>query len=109
LLQMDHNDGGDLDGAKPRGTLKGIGEETKDLPQTAGPLAGTTETVHTCGWYMRKYINETKASGATPILLTPIVRNIWKDGQVERDMGYNEFIRRAHNQLPRSNSAYGNN
>lgn len=25
LLQMGHNDGGDLGGAKPRGTLKGIG------------------------------------------------------------------------------------
>jgi rhamnogalacturonan acetylesterase len=93
LLQMGHNDGGDLDGAKPRGTLKGIGEETKDLPQTTGPLAGTTETIHTYGWYMRKYIDETKAKGATPILLTPTVRNIWKDGQVERDMGYNDFIR----------------
>jgi rhamnogalacturonan acetylesterase len=93
LLQMGHNDGGDLDGAKPRGTLKGIGNETRDLPQTSGPLAGTTETVHTYGWYMRKMIDETKARGATPILLTPTVRNIWKGGQVERDIGYNEYVR----------------
>jgi lysophospholipase L1-like esterase len=92
LLQMGHNDGGDLDGAKPRGSLKGIGEETKDLPQTAGPLAGTTETIHTYGWYMRKYIDETKAKGAFPILLTPTVRNIWKDGQIEKDMGYNTYV-----------------
>ena len=92
LLQMGHNDGGDLDGAKPRGSLKGIGEETKDLPQTTGPLAGTTETIHTYGWYMRKYIDETKAKGAFPILLTPTVRNIWKDGQIEKDMGYNTYV-----------------
>lgn len=56
-------------------------------------MAGTTETVHTYGWYMRKYIEETKARGATPILLTPTIRNLWKDGEIERDMGYASFIR----------------
>ena len=93
LLQMGHNDGGDLGGAKPRGSLKGVGDESKDVPQTTGPLAGTTETVHTFGWYMRKYITDTRAKGATPILLTPTIRNIWRTGpdgveHIERDMGY---------------------
>ena len=92
LLQMGHNDSGDLDGAKPRGSLKGIGEETKDLPQTTGPLAGKTETIHTYGWYDRKYIAEARAKGAHPILLTTTIRNIWKDGQIERDMGYDPYI-----------------
>jgi len=91
LIQMGHNDGGDLGGAKPRGTLKGIGEETQDVPQTTGPLAGKVETVHTYGWYIRKYIADTRAKGATPILLTCTIRNIWKDGQIERDMGYRDF------------------
>jgi lysophospholipase L1-like esterase len=96
LIQMGHNDGGDLGGAKPRGTLKGIGEETKDvpikIPQPTGPLAGqTTETVHTYGWYIRKYITESRARGATPILLTVTIRNIWKDGKIERDMGYRDL------------------
>jgi rhamnogalacturonan acetylesterase len=79
LLQMGHNDGGDLGGAKPRGDLKGIGPETKDVPQTAGPLAGTTETVHTYGWYVRKFIDEAKAKGVKPMLLTLTIRNVWKD------------------------------
>ncbi len=92
LLQMGHNDGGDLAGAKPRGSLKGIGDETKEVPQTTGPLAGTTETIHTYGWYMRKYIDETKAKGAFPVMLTPTVRNIWKDGQIEKDMGYYSYV-----------------
>ena len=91
LFQMGHNDGGDLGGAKPRGSLKGLGEETQDVPQTTGPLAGKTETVHTFGWYTRKYIAETRAKGATPILLTPTIRNIWKDGHIERDMGYRDL------------------
>jgi rhamnogalacturonan acetylesterase len=98
LLQMGHNDGGDLDGAKPRGSLKGLGEETRDLPQTAGPYAGRTETVHTYGWYMRKMIEDAKAKGVHVVLLTLTVRNIWTtgpDGQahVEQDMGYDGFIR----------------
>jgi lysophospholipase L1-like esterase len=94
LLQLSHNDGGDLDGAKPRGSLKGLGEETRSvtLPD------GRTETVHTYGWYMRKYIAETRAKHATPILLTLTIRNIWKNGvdgkpHIERDMGYDALLR----------------
>jgi lysophospholipase L1-like esterase len=92
MLQMGHNDGGDLGGAKPRGDLKGIGEETQDVPQTSGPLSGQTETIHTYGWYARKYIADIRAKQATPILLTLTIRNIWKDGHIERDMGYDGFI-----------------
>ena len=40
--------------------------------------------VHTYGWYMRKFVSDTKAKGATPIVLSQIPRNIWKDGKVER-------------------------
>jgi rhamnogalacturonan acetylesterase len=88
LLQMGHNDGGDLGGAKPRGTLKGLGNETQEvtLPD------GHTETVHTYGWYMRKYIADTRAKHATPILLSLTVRNIWREGHIERDMGYDGYI-----------------
>jgi lysophospholipase L1-like esterase len=45
------------------------------------------EVVHTFGWYMRKMIAETKAKGATPIVLSLSVRNLWKDGQIERGSG----------------------
>ena len=86
LLQMGHNDGGDLGGAKPRGTLKGVGDETQVVPQTSGPLTGQSETVHTYGWYIRKYIADTRAHGATPMLLTLTVRNVWTGDHIERDM-----------------------
>jgi lysophospholipase L1-like esterase len=93
LLQMGHNDGGDLDGAKPRGSLKGLGDETKDVTL----LDGRSETVHTYGWYMRRYIADARAKGATPILLSLTIRNIWTaapDGKqrIERDMGFDEEI-----------------
>src|SRR5204862_406698 len=39
------------------------------------------------GRYMRKMIAETKAKGATPIVLSLSVRNLWKDGQIERGSG----------------------
>ena len=94
LIQMGHNDGGNLDGPKARGSLKGLGEETKDvtLPD------GHAETVHTYGWYIRKYIADTRAKKATPILLSLTIRNIWKDGpdgkpHIERDMGYDAELR----------------
>jgi lysophospholipase L1-like esterase len=89
LLQMGHNDGGDLDGPKARGTLKGLGEETKEvtLPD------GHTETVHTYGWYIRKYIADTRAKKATPILLSLTIRNIWTNGHIERDMGYDAELK----------------
>jgi rhamnogalacturonan acetylesterase len=78
LLQWGHNDGGDLGGAKPRGSLHGLGEETQEVPQTTGPLAGKTETLHTYGWYNRKYVADTIAKGATPMFLSLTEQNIWK-------------------------------
>ena len=94
LLQMGHNDGGELGGAKARGTLKGLGDETQKvtLPN------GNVETVHTYGWYIRRYIADTRAKGATPILLSLTVRNIWHNGadgklHIERDMGYDALLR----------------
>ncbi len=103
LLQWGHNDGGGplTPDFKARGEGKGIGEESVDIavpvPYKGGPYAGkTTETVHTYGWYNRKYIADTRAKGATPILLTVTVRNIWPKGpdgepHIERDMGYRDF------------------
>jgi rhamnogalacturonan acetylesterase len=103
IIQMGHNDGGGnpLNDPKARSTVKGIGEDTVDFPLTksftSGPLAGkTTETVHTYGWYLRKFISDTRAKGATPLLFTLTVRNIWKPGpdgkpRIERDMGFRDF------------------
>ena len=94
LIQMGHNDGGALDGPKARGSLKGLGEETKEVTLPGGRV----DTVHTYGWYIRKYIADTRARHATPILLTLTVRNIWTNGSdgkphIERDMGYDAELR----------------
>ena len=93
LLQMGHNDSGDLGGAKPRGSIHSVGEETREVEQTAGPFAGKTETVHSYGWYMRKMIEDAKAKSVHVNLLTLTVRNIWKGDKIEHDIGYNDFVR----------------
>jgi len=102
LLQMGHNDSGDLGGAKPRGSIHSIGDETKEVPQTSGPLAGQTETVHSYGWYMRKMIDEARAKGVQTEILTTTIRNIWTGNHIEHDIGYNDLIRQiaAQEKIP---------
>lgn len=84
LMQFGHNDGGELaDTLRARGTIKGIGEESKDI---YNPIRKVNETVYTYGYYMRKYANEAKEKGAIPIIVSPIPRNIFdKDGKIEKD------------------------
>ncbi|MEK7723486.1 MAG: GDSL-type esterase/lipase family protein, partial [Acidobacteriota bacterium] len=83
LIQFGHNDGGSIDQPPARGSVPGLGEDTKEVTKADG----TKETVHTFGWYMRKFVADTRAKGATPVILNLTVRNIWKDGKVERGSG----------------------
>src|SRR5262249_12646280 len=76
LMQFGHNDGGSLTTGRARASLKGTGDEAEEGGIEA---AGEKETVHTYGWYLRKYISDAKTKGATPIVLSPVPRNIWKD------------------------------
>ncbi len=85
LLQFGHNDAGAInDNSRARGSLPGTGEETQEIDNL---LTKQHEVVHTYGWYMRKLIADTKAKGATPIVFSLTVRNIWQDGKVERGSG----------------------
>lgn len=82
LMQFGHNDGGAInDDSRARGSLKGLGNEVEEIENL---LTKKHEIVHTFGWYMRKYVTDTKAKGAIPIVISPVPRNIWVDGKVER-------------------------
>jgi len=82
LMQFGHNDGGAVnDASRARGSLRGVGEETEEIDNL---ITKKHEVVHTYGWYMRKFVSDAKAKGATSIVLSQIPRNIWKDGKVER-------------------------
>jgi len=80
LIQFGHNDGGAPDQPPARGDLPGTGDEAQSLKMPDGK----TEVVRTFGWYIRKFVADTKSKGAHPILLSPTVRNIWQDGAVDR-------------------------
>src|SRR5258706_9220135 len=81
LMQFGHNDGGSLTQSRARASIKGNGEETQEVTDDK---TGKKEVVHTYGWYTRKYIADAKAKGATPIVLSEIPRNMWKDDKVLR-------------------------
>ncbi len=82
IMQFGHNDGGAInDTSRARGTIKGIGEETEEIDNL---LTKKHEVVHSYGWYMRKYITEAQGKGATAIVCSPVPRNVWKAGKVER-------------------------
>ncbi len=81
LMQFGHNDGGPLNAGRARASLKGNGDETQEVVLEA---TGHKEVVHAYGWYLRQFIAETKAKGATPIVLSPVPRNIWQESEVAR-------------------------
>lgn len=90
LIQFGHNDGGPVEGGKGRASLPGVGDEEQEITRPDG----ARETVLTYGAYLRKMIADARAKGATPVLLSLTVRNLWKDGRVERGSGrFGEWAR----------------
>src|SRR6187551_1449964 len=82
IMQFGHNDAGAVnDTLRARGSIKGIGEETEEIDNL---ITKKHEIVHSYGWYMRKYIADTKAKGGIPIVCSLVARNIWKEGKVVR-------------------------
>jgi lysophospholipase L1-like esterase len=74
FIQFGHNDAGSLNIGRARASLKGNGDNDTTVVMEA---TGKPETVHSFGWYMRKYASDVKAKGATPILLSHIPRNMF--------------------------------
>jgi lysophospholipase L1-like esterase len=84
IVQFGHNDSGDYKDprAKGRPSLHGDGDDTAEGLKADGK---TTETIHSFGWYMRKYASDAKSKGATPILMSMVPHKIWKDDKISRD------------------------
>src|SRR2546421_5864389 len=75
IIQLGHNDGGPLAGDhRERGSIRGVGDESEEVTLTLKAKQGQKETVHTYGWYLRKYIADARQRGITPILCSPIPR-----------------------------------
>lgn len=84
LMQFGHNDNGPLDTEKARASIKGTGDESRVI---TNQVTGKVEAVHTYGWYLRRYVTDAQAKGATPIVLSLVPRNIWKQSKVLRATG----------------------
>ncbi len=92
MMQFGHNEGSKPDTSRRgyRGVLRGTGEDTVQLTWPDGKL----EVVHTYGWYIKKFITDVKAKGATPIVLSMIPRNEFRDGKVQRaDNDYGKWAK----------------
>ncbi len=94
LMQFGHNEGSKPDTSKAgyRGVLRGTGEDSVQLTWPDGSI----ETVHSYGWYLRKFIREAKAKGATPIVCSMIPRNQW-NYSVKGDTTSKQLVKRAGN------------
>lgn len=104
LMQFGHNDGGEMFiGDRPRASIKGNGEETKEGVVEA---TGKSETVHSYGWYVRKFIADVRAKEATPIVCSLIPRNRWQDGKVIR--AGNDYAKWAEEAAKQGGTAFIN-
>lgn len=99
VIQFGHNDGGRVgDPAnKHRADGKGIGDET--VPDIMPD--GSTEQVHTFGWYMANFVTSAKARGATVILCAPIPhKQRWENGRDFANVAeWDKEVAQAHGAL----------
>jgi len=80
LIQFGHNDIGDITDKKARATIR----NTKDTCHVYQMPDGQFELVYSFGWYLKKFIDDVREKGATPILVSLTPRNEWPEGKIER-------------------------
>lgn len=89
IMQFGHNDHSGVDDTiKQKGSLLGISDSTKEIISIR---THQKEIVHTYGWYLQKFIIETKAKGAIPIVCSLVPRNSWANGKVVKELQFPEW------------------
>ena len=81
LLQFGHNDICPINDKKGRGVIPGTADTCHVYKMEAD---GSYEVAYSFGWYLRKFIDDVREKGATPILLSLTPRNEWPNGTIER-------------------------
>ena len=101
LIQFGHNDISPIDKPKYRGAIATAADTChvykmqaakEDLSKQnvidqklkSNTQVGSYEVVYSFGWYLKKFIQDVREKGATPILVSLTPRNEWKDGKIER-------------------------
>lgn len=93
LIQFGHNDMSGIDKPKFRGVIP-VAEDTCHVYKMEDD--GRYEVIYSFGWYLKKFIEDTREKGATPILLSLTPRNEWPNGKVERR---NDFYGKLYRQV----------
>lgn len=82
VIELGHNDNGPFDSGRARATIKGI--SATDSLNVVIKETGEHETVYSYGEYLRRFVRETRALGAHPILMSLTPRHAYVDGQPGR-------------------------
>jgi lysophospholipase L1-like esterase len=86
MIQFGHNDASPLDDtARARGTIRGNSDDSVEI---YNPIRKVKEIVHSYGWYLRKFISETKQVGAIPVICSLVPRNNFTNGKTNRSNDY---------------------
>lgn len=81
LIEFGHNDIGLIDGGRMRGTIACADDSSQVYHMARG---GDFEVVYSFGWYLKKFIQDVREKGATPVLVSLTPRNEWENGKIER-------------------------
>jgi rhamnogalacturonan acetylesterase len=105
IIQFGHNDVGKYDdpAAKDRPALHGEDDAIAEVTR----LDGKKETVHTFGWYMRKYGIDARAKGATVIFCSMVPHKDWDSRKIVRKES-ETFVKWTANAAKASGAAFIN-
>jgi lysophospholipase L1-like esterase len=97
VMQFGTNDSGKInDNFRARASLPGVGDDQQEIDNL---LTKKHETVHSYGWYLRKFIADTRAKGATPIVCSLVPRKQWDAaGKIRRQPDYAAWTREVAEQ-----------
>jgi lysophospholipase L1-like esterase len=81
LIQFGHNDIGDIDTKKERAVIRTAADTCHVYKMESN---GQYKVIYSFGWYLKKFIQDVREKGGTPILVSLTPRNEWPKGKVER-------------------------
>jgi lysophospholipase L1-like esterase len=83
MVEFGHNDASPVnDTLRARGVLRGTGRDSVVIDNLITKQKG--EVVYSFGGYLRKFVRETRARGATPIINSLTPRKFWENGRIRR-------------------------
>ena len=80
IIELGHNDNGPFDSGRARASIKGI--SPTDSMNVIIRETGEAETVYSYGEYLRRFVRETRALGAHPILMSLTPRHAYEEGKL---------------------------